>query len=132
MATATANQGTALIVEDDEQIAYILRFILEREGYSVELSRDGRAAQQMISTMPPPALVTLDVMLPYVDGYQLLGMMREHPDWKDVPILMMTAKSQEKDIVRALDNGASDYIVKPFKPDELRSRIKRLVKPRSP
>ncbi len=132
MATATANQGTALIVEDDEQIAYILRFILEREGYSVELSRDGRAAQQMISTMPPPALVTLDVMLPYVDGYQLLGMMREHPGWKDVPILMMTAKSQEKDIVRALDNGASDYIVKPFKPDELRSRIKRLVKPRSP
>lgn len=129
MVTATANQRTALIVEDDEQIAYILRFILEREGYAVELSRDGRAAQQLISDMRPPALVTLDVMLPYVDGYQLLGMMRAHPGWKDVPILMMTAKSQEKDIVRALDNGASDYIVKPFKPDELRARIKRLVKP---
>lgn len=129
MVTATAKLGTALIVEDDEQIAYILRFILEREGYSVELSQDGRAAQQLISNMPPPALVTLDVMLPYVDGYQLLGMMRAHPGWQDVPILMMTAKSQEKDIVRALDNGASDYIVKPFKPDELRARIKRLVKP---
>lgn len=129
MVTATANLGTALIVEDDEHIAYILRFILEREGYSVEVSQDGRAAQQLISDMPPPALVTLDVMLPYVDGYQLLGMMRAHPGWQDVPILMMTAKSQENDIVRALDNGASDYIVKPFKPEELRARIKRLVKP---
>ncbi len=126
--TVAANNGIALIVEDDEQIAYLLRFILEREGYQVQLCSDGQAAQKVIDAMPPPALVTLDVMLPYVDGYQLLGIMRKRPDWKDVPILMLTAKSQEKDIVRALDAGAADYLVKPFKPDELRARIKRMVK----
>lgn len=126
--TVAANNGIALIVEDDEQIAYLLRFILEREGYQVQLCSDGQAAQKVMAAMPPPALVTLDVMLPYVDGYQLLGIMRKRPDWKDVPILMLTAKSQEKDIVRALDAGAADYLVKPFKPDELRARIKRMVK----
>lgn len=123
-----ANQAMALVVEDDDQISYLLQFILEREGYTVQLARDGRHAQRLMAEMGPPALVTLDVMLPYVDGFQLLGLMREKPAWKNVPILMLTAKSQEKDIVRALDAGANDYIVKPFKPDELRARIKRLVK----
>ncbi len=123
-----ANRALALIVEDDDQIAYLLQFILEREGFEVHLARDGRHAQRLIAELEPPALVTLDIMLPYVDGFQLLGLMREKPAWKNVPILMLTAKSQEKDIVRALDAGANDYIVKPFKPDELRARIKRLVK----
>lgn len=120
-------QATALVVEDDEQIAYLLRFILEREGFKVELCTEGRAAQQAIESMEPPALVTLDVMLPYVDGYQLLGMLREREGWAQVPVLMLTAKSQEKDIVRALDAGAADYLIKPFKPDELRARIKRMM-----
>ena len=128
MQPADENQGMALVVEDDDQISYLLRFILEREGYTVKIARDGRLAQRLIAEMGPPALVTLGVMLPYVDGFQLLGLMREKPAWKNVPILMLTAQSQEKDIVRALDAGANDYIVKPFKPDELRARIKRLIK----
>lgn len=119
---------TALVVEDEEQIAYLLRFILEREGYTVELAREGRAAQDFITSSAPPALVMLDVMLPFVDGYQLLAAIRAQDGWEDVPVMMLTAKSQEKDIVRALDSGAADYMVKPFKPDELRARIKRLVK----
>ena len=117
-----------MVVEDDDQIAYLLRFILEREGFKVELASDGRMAQQLLEKIAPPSLVMLDVMLPYVDGYQLLSMVRARPDWKQVPVLMLTAKSQEKDIVRALDSGAADYLVKPFKPDELRARIKRLVR----
>jgi DNA-binding response OmpR family regulator len=119
---------TALVVEDDEQIAYLLRFILEREGYTVELAREGRAAQDFITSGVPPALVMLDVMLPFVDGYQLLAAVRAQDGWEDVPVMMLTAKSQEKDIVRALESGAADYMVKPFKPDELRARIRRLVK----
>ncbi len=129
-ATATQDHDTALIVEDDDQISYLLRFILEREGFKVELAADGRAAQSLLERMSPPALVMLDVMLPFIDGYQLLDMVRAREDWRDVPVLMLTAKSQEKDIVRALDAGAADYLVKPFKPDELRARIKRLVKER--
>ena len=118
----------ALIVEDDEQIAYLLRFILEREGFKVESAADGRLAHDLIMNGSTPALVLLDVMLPFLDGYQLLAEIRAKEGWKTVPVLMLTAKSQEKDIVRALDSGAADYMVKPFRPDELRSRIRRLVK----
>ena len=118
----------ALVVEDDDQIAYLLRFILEREGFKVESAADGRLAHDLIMNGSTPALVLLDVMLPFVDGYQLLAEIRAKEGWETVPVLMLTAKSQEKDIVRALDSGAADYMVKPFRPDELRSRIRRLVK----
>lgn len=128
MNTGAPTSGVALVVEDDDQIAYLLRFILEREGFRVELASDGRAAVALLERIAPPKLVMLDVMLPHVDGYQLLGMIRAKTEWQDVPVLMLTAKSQEKDIVRALDSGASDYLVKPFKPDELRARIKRMVR----
>lgn len=123
-----SSSRTALIVEDDDQIAYLLRFILEREGFKVELAGDGRVAQDRVMNGTPPSMILLDVMLPYVDGYQLLTVIRAKEGWEAVPVLMLTAKSQEKDIVRALDSGAADYMVKPFKPDELRARIKRLVK----
>jgi len=127
----SAEQPTALVVEDDDQIAFLLQFILQREGFRVQIARDGKAAQQAIAEMaPPPAVVTLDVMLPHADGFQLLAEIRAQPGWQALPVLMLTSKSQEKDIVRALEGGAQDYIVKPFKPDELRARIKRLVKAR--
>lgn len=117
----------ALIVEDDEQIASLLQFILEREGYQVCTASDGRAALDEARRHGPPTLAMLDVMLPYVDGYQLMGRLREMPGWDRVPVIMLSARSQEKDIVRGLDSGADDYLVKPFMPDELRARIRRLV-----
>jgi DNA-binding response OmpR family regulator len=117
----------ALVVEDDDQIAYLLRYILEREGFAVQLARDGRSAQRQIGNLAPPDLVMLDVMLPDVDGFQLLALIRQQSDWKNVPVLMLTAKSQEKDVARARDAGANDYIFKPFKPDDLRARIRQLV-----
>jgi DNA-binding response OmpR family regulator len=128
MKTPDGGQPSALIVEDDDQIAFLLQFILEREEFKVHLARDGRQAQQLIETLPPPAVVTLDVMLPYADGFELLKLIRAKPSWESLPVLMLTSKSQEKDIVRALEAGANDYILKPFKPDELRARIRRLVK----
>jgi len=121
-------QPAALIVEDDDQISFLLKYILEREGYKVHLARDGKQAQDFLGKLPPPSIITLDIMLPYVDGFQLLEAIRKKPDWKAVPVLMLTAKSQEKDAVRALDAGANDFVLKPFKPEELRARIKRLVR----
>ena len=118
----------ALIVEDDDQICYILKFILEREGFVVNIARDGRAAEELIGKMPPLAIVTLDVMLPHVDGYTLLKLLRARPGWEKVPVILLTARSQEKDVVRGLEAGANDYMVKPFKADELRARVRRLVK----
>lgn len=127
---ATLDQPTVLIVEDDEQIAFLLQFIVEREGFRVLLARDGRAAQKLIDESVPPALSMLDVMLPYVDGFQLIAHIRAKPAWRDSKILMLTAKSQEGEIVRALDAGANDYLVKPFQPNELKARIRRLVSPK--
>ena len=125
---AGKSKGTALVVEDDDQICYILKFILEREGFVVDIARDGRAAEDLIGKLPPPAIVTLDVMLPHADGYTLLKLIRARPDWKDVPVILLTARSQEKDVVRGLEAGANGYMVKPFKADELRARVRRLVK----
>ncbi len=119
----------ALVVEDDEQIGQLLKFIIERQGFEVTLMHDGRAAQQLIaSAAAAPAIAILDIMLPYIDGFQLVAMIRAKPEWKNVPIVMLTAKSQEGDIVRALDAGANDYVVKPFKPEELKARMKRLLR----
>ena len=122
------DQGTALVAEDDEQLAFILRFILEREGFEVQAAPDGRTGKELIATLPPPAIVLLDVMLPHVNGYELLAQLRAKPDWAAVPVIMLTARSQEQDIVRGLEAGANDYMVKPFKPEELRARIRRLLK----
>ena len=127
---ATLDQPTVLIVEDDDQIAFLLQFIVEREGFRVLLARDGRAAQKLIDESVPPALSMLDVMLPYVDGFQLIAHIRAKPAWRDSKILMLTAKSEEGEIVRALDAGANDYLLKPFQPNELKARIRRLVSPK--
>lgn len=120
--------ATVLVVEDNNEIAYLVQFLLEREGFRVELARDGRAAEQQIAAMPAPSLVMLDVMLPYVDGFQLLVQIRSRRDWAQVPVLMLTAKAQESEIVRALEAGANDYVVKPFQPNELLARVRRLTK----
>ena len=118
-----------MIAEDDSDIGRLLKFILEREGFEVTLCPDGRAAESRIKTPGPPSLVILDVMLPYVDGYSLLTMIRATEGWQKIPVLMLSAKSREADIVRALDQGANDYVTKPFKPAELRARVRRLVSP---
>lgn len=120
--------ATVLVVEDNDEIAFLIQFLLEREGFQVELARDGRAADQKIAAMPAPSLVMLDVMLPYVDGFQLLQQIRSRKGWERIPVIMLTAKAQENDIVRGLEAGASDYVLKPFKPNELLARVRRLTK----
>lgn len=121
-------EPVVLVVEDNNEISYLLKFLLQRDGLCVELAQDGRVGEQIIATMLPPNLVILDVMMPYVDGFQLLAKIRSQEGWEDVPVLMLTAKAQEGDIVRALEAGASDYVVKPFQPNELLARVRRLVK----
>ena len=120
--------ATALVVEHDEHLAQILRFILEREGFEVRLVRDGRSAQETIAVSPPPAIVTLALMLPHTDGYELLKRIRETPGWQAVPVIVLTARTQDKHVARSLDAGANEYIAKPFDPDELRACVRRLVK----
>jgi len=129
VAVENQSQRKAFVVEDDQIIVTILEHLLTRRGYAVEIARDGRQATQYIdATETAPELVLLDVMLPYVDGFELIRKIREHATWSQVPIIMLTAKSTEQYIVRALDNGANDYVVKPFRPGELMARIRRLTR----
>ena len=118
-----------LVVEDDDHIAQVLRFMLERQGYQVTHLADGRAASEHIATdQARPGLILLDVMLPYVDGFELVRLVRERADWAGVPVLMLTAKNTERDTVRALDAGANDFVIKPFQPNELLARVRRFLK----
>lgn len=124
-----ARTPSILVVEDDDHIGQLLKFMLERQGYQVHLATDGRAASAYIEANPaPPDLVLFDVMLPYIDGFELVGIARARSGWESVPIVMLTAKTLERDIVGALDAGANDYIVKPFQPNELLARLRRFLK----
>ncbi len=133
MNTSTMNsnitgQKSILVIEDEEDIVIILDFLFKREGFSVSIARDGRAAEEIINGSSLPDVVVMDVMLPYFDGFHLIKKMRETENWKDVPVLMLTAKSEERDIVRGLDVGANDYMLKPFMTKELVARVRRLIK----
>jgi len=121
-------QPVVLVVEDDVHIAQVLAFMLERQGYRVTHVADGRAAVAHVAASPAPDLVLLDVMLPYVDGFEILGLIRARPGWKDTPVLMLSAKDTERDTARALEAGASDFIIKPFQPQELLARLRRFLK----
>ena len=125
--TASDPPRTALVVEDDADVGRLLAWVLQREGFEVTVLPDGRAAAQRIAAGNPARLVILDVMLPHASGHEILAAIRAHADWRTVPVVMLTAKSQETDIVKALDAGANDYMVKPFQPAELRARVRRLV-----
>lgn len=116
-----------LVVEDEDDIAYILRFMFEREGFTVDHAADGRQALARLDQDPPHGVV-LDIMLPYHDGIEIVERLRAVPAWRSVPVLMLTAKAREVDIVRALDLGANDYVTKPFQPDEVVARMRRLLR----
>jgi two-component system, OmpR family, alkaline phosphatase synthesis response regulator PhoP len=126
--TGMSAQPSVLVVEDDVHIVHVLRFMLERQGYRVIHVADGRAAVQHVVSQPAPDLVLLDVMLPYVDGFEIVALIRAQAGWKAVPVLMLTAKNTERDAVRGLDAGADDFIIKPFQPQELLARLRRFLK----
>lgn len=125
--SASAGQRI-LMVEDEEDIAFLIRFMLERHGFVVEQAADGRQALEKLASSSPPDLTLMDIMLPYHDGLELIERLRAQPGWERVPVLMLTAKAREGDIVRALELGADDYVTKPFQPEELLARIRRLLR----
>ena len=123
--------ASVLMIEDEEDVAFIVRFLLERHGFAVEHLADGRAALARFAEDTVPDLVLLDVMLPYHDGLELLEYLRGRAAWAAVPVLLLTAKAREADIVRALELGADDYVTKPFLTEELLARIRRLLRRRA-
>jgi DNA-binding response OmpR family regulator len=116
-----------LVVEDDRVVSRLIEHLLTREGFVVHLATDGRQAEQMMTTLPPAAVIVLDVMLPFVDGFELVERLRGTSKWADVPILMLTSKATETYVVRAFGAGVNDYVTKPFRPEELVVRVQRLA-----
>lgn len=115
-----------LIAEDDTLTASLARDRLERDGFEVVLAVNGlealRCAEEEVFD-----LVILDVKMPYIDGFQLLGELRSRPRYEGTPIVILTAMGSEHSVVRAFELGASDYILKPFSPTELTARVERLL-----
>ena len=113
----------ALIIDDDVTIRAVIRLMLEREGYEVIEATNGREALQMMEQAPAPDIIILDLMLPYVDGLQVIKKIRNHPEWKNVPVIMLSANVSENEVVKLLKAGANDYVTKPFNPRELVARV---------
>jgi two-component system OmpR family response regulator len=116
-----------LMVDDDQEIRELLQTYLSRSGFQVHAEPDGQGFRRALETTPCD-LVILDVMLPDEDGFSLCRWVRQHPRQARVPIIMLTASSDETDRVIGLELGADDYLGKPFSPRELLARIKALLR----
>jgi DNA-binding response OmpR family regulator len=115
-----------LIVDDEPNVGDVLGIYLRRENFSVSIARDGQAALDAIERTPPNLLI-LDLMLPHIDGLQIVRRLREL-EASDVPIIILTAKTEESDRILGLELGADDYVTKPFSPRELVSRVKAILR----
>ncbi|HEY0028876.1 MAG TPA: response regulator [Allosphingosinicella sp.] len=115
-----------LVCDDDPLLVDLLQYRLASRGYEVIVAEDGGKALRRLQEMRPDAIL-LDAMMPVIDGYEVLRQIREDERIADVPVIMLTARRQEKDIVTALELGANDYMVKPFIPEELVARLARLI-----
>jgi two-component system phosphate regulon response regulator PhoB len=118
---------SVLVVEDEPALSTLLRYNLEKEGFVVSEARDGEEALLQLKESKPDA-VLLDWMLPRLSGLELCRQIRRAPAWRDLPVIMLTARGEEGDRVRGLDSGADDYVVKPFSTTELIARLKAVIR----
>ena len=123
---ALPTMQTILVCDDDELLVELLTHRLGARGYHVVVAADGGAAVRQASECGPDAIV-LGMVMPGLDGQQVLRRLKADPATAAIPVIMLTARRQEQDIVGTLELGADDYLVKPFIPEELMSRLARLV-----
>ena len=116
-----------LIIEDDENIRELIQYNLQREGYVVTGLSTGDDASRTAHTQHPD-LVLLDLMLPGIDGLQVCKMLKADPETASIPVVMVTAKGEESDVVVGLELGADDYIIKPFSPKVMVARIRAVLR----
>ena len=116
-----------LIIEDEVDIAELIGFNLERHHYEVHMAHDGLEGAKAIKSINPD-LIILDVMMPKLDGFQVLNSLRNDLQLKHTPVIMLTAKGQTEDKIKGLEQGVDDYMTKPFSPKELVLRVKAILK----
>ena len=121
------SKSTIVVVEDEEDIYEVVRYNLEKEGFHVHGAFSGEIAQQKI-TVHQPDLVLLDLMLPGISGLDLCRKLKQQDETRQIPIIMVTAKTEDSDIVAGLELGAEDYITKPFSPRVLIARVRSVLR----
>jgi DNA-binding response OmpR family regulator len=121
-AAARKPRPLVLIAEDDEDILQMVVFDLEDEGYEVVIARDGDAAVALALERSPD-LVLLDVAMPGLDGYEVTRRLRAERSTSGTPVVLLTARAQVRDVILGFEAGANDYVTKPFRPEELRTRL---------
>jgi DNA-binding response OmpR family regulator len=124
--TCVMSNRHILVCDDDELLVDLLTYRLGAKGYEVSAARDGGQALERLAADKPDAVV-LDAMMPVIDGFEVLRRIREQPATANLPVVMLSARKQERDIVGALELGANDFVVKPFIPEELLARLARLL-----
>ena len=123
------NQPILLLIEDEPDTAELVKLIMQEKGYQVVHAGDGHEALNKVASMPPPSLVLLDIQLPHVDGVTILERIRATPDWRDVPVVLLTAVVDPLCIHEAVSLKVQDYVLKPFKRDSLLRCIERTLTP---
>jgi DNA-binding response OmpR family regulator len=116
-----------VIVEDDANIAELLGFVFRRGGFEPHVLSDGRAAERFVAAHPPAAAVVLDVMLPYRDGFEVAAAIRADGRWREVPIVMLSARALGADRERARELGVAEYVAKPFHPGAVLESVRALL-----
>lgn len=114
-----------LVVDDERHIVRLVQVNLERAGYQVVAAFDGKEALKKVEAEKPD-LIVLDVMMPHMDGFEVLKRLRANADTKDIPVIMLTAKAQDADVFRGWASGVDCYLTKPFNPMELLTFVKRI------
>jgi len=115
-----------LVVDDEPNILLSLEYLMRQAGYEVRSAQDGEAALNEIEH-EQPALVLLDVMMPKRDGYEVCQAIRSRPEWKDVKVIMLTAKGREVEREKGISLGADDYVTKPFATQELVDKVRQTL-----
>ena len=116
-----------LVIEDDAHIWKMIEYKLKKEKHELTWANDGLKAMETLKAMKPDLIIS-DIMIPYMDGLQILKKIKSMDDLKDIPVIMLTSKAQEDDIVKGLELGAQDYMAKTFSPAELMLRVNKALK----
>ncbi len=117
---------TILVAEDEEHILLLIEYKLKNSGYNVITVEDGAAALAKAQEIKPD-LILLDVMMPLMTGFEVLAALKQGTETKHIPVLLVTAQSNEHEVLKGLELGAEDYIIKPFSPNELAARVKTVL-----
>lgn len=123
---AKKNSRRILVVEDEKDMAALVRFRLEANGYEVSVAHDGQEALTK-ARHDRPDLIVLDLMLPKMSGYEVCAMLKQDSNYKSIPIVVFTARAQDADKKLAFSMGADEYLTKPFEPEILLEKIKKIL-----